>query len=60
MAESERIKQTIKDVCIEEGHKELSSLMCDILDYLRTSPNIVDETRDPHVKGMISKDGGNT
>jgi len=60
LVESESIKQTIKDVCIEEDHEELSSLMIDILDYLRTSPNTVAETRDPYVKGIIKKDGGNT
>ncbi len=60
MVESESIKQTIRDVCIEEGHKELSTLMIQILDYLRTSPNTVAETRDPYVKGIIKEDGGNT
>ena len=55
MVESESIKQTIKDVCIEEGHKELSTLMIQILDYLRNFPNTVAETRDPYVKNMINK-----
>jgi len=55
VVESEKIKQTIKDVCKEEGHKELSTSMIKILDYLRNFPNTVAETRDPYVKYIISK-----
>ncbi len=55
MVESEKIKQTIIDVCKEEDHNELSTLMIQILDYLRTWPSMVDETRIPYVKSIINK-----
>lgn len=55
MVESDKIKQTIKDVCKEEGHNELSTSMIKILDYLLNFPNTVAETRGHYVKGIISK-----
>lgn len=53
--ESESIKKSIEEACEQEGHKELSSLMFQILDFIRTHENMEPEAKSENVKYIIIK-----
>ena len=51
--ESEKIKKFVQKVCEKEGHKELTPLMFQILDYIRIHGNREPKAKSENVKEII-------